>query len=78
MVTIDAVAGDAVNHAVGGTHVDADDPGGAFDIGLGGNLAGRRIDRHDRLAVDQPDDPAGGLCAGGDECRCGNRAGNGE
>src|SRR5262249_19876419 len=52
-----AVAGDAVKHAVGRPHVDAEKGAGAFDVGLGRHFAGRRVDDHDRLAVDEPDDP---------------------
>src|SRR5262249_7590288 len=52
-----AVAGDAIKHAVGRPHVDADEWAGAFDIDLRRHFAHRRVDGHDRLAVDEADDP---------------------
>src|SRR5262249_6921492 len=54
--------------------VDAEKGAGAFDVGLRRHFAGRRVDDHDRLAVDEPDDPTCCLGAARAEARCGKRS----
>jgi hypothetical protein len=68
------VAGDAIKHAVGRPDVDAEKGAGAFDVDLRRHLASRRVDDHDRLAVDEPDNPACRLGAARAEARCGKRS----
>src|SRR5262245_36958128 len=67
------VAGNAVKHAVGRPHVDAEKGARAFDVGFRRHFAGRRVDENDRLAVDEPDDPTCRLGAARAEARCGKR-----
>ena len=54
------------------------DVAGAFDVDLRRHLAGRRVDDHDRLAVDEPDNPTCRLGAARAEARCGKRPREGE
>jgi len=69
-----AVCRDTVEHAVGRTNIDARQRAGTFDIDLRCHLAARRVDGDDRLAVDQTDNPAGCLGAGGGESGCSKHA----
>ena len=69
------IAGDAIQRAVGRTHVDAENRPGASDIDLRGHLAAGRIDGHDRLAVDEANDPAIRLRGGGHGGRRGEYTG---
>src|SRR5262249_9724167 len=73
-----AVAGDAVKHAVGRAHGDGDAWADRLDVDLRRRLAHRRVDGHDRLAVDEADDPTCRLSTARTEARCGKRPGNRE
>src|SRR5262249_22830640 len=68
-----AIAGDAIKHAVGRPHVDAEKRAGALDIDLRRHFARRRVDGHDRLAVDEADDPTRRLSAARTKARRGKR-----
>src|SRR5262249_37351309 len=50
--------------------VDAEKGAGAFDVGFRRHFARRWVDDHDRLAVDEPDDPTRRLSTARTEARC--------
>src|SRR5262249_30829944 len=73
-----AIAGDAIKHAVGRPHVDAEKRAGALDVDLRRHFARRRGDGHARLAVDEADDPTRRLSAARTKARRGQRPGERE